>query len=125
MGHEINYNNGISDEKFEKIYDMMIKEIKEALPDIKIIILEPFVIKGLSDEGQQNIFRAEVEKRAEAARCVAQKNNLSFIPLMKAFDDASQSSASEYWLFDGVHPTAAGHEIIKRKWIEEFKKFGL
>ena len=30
--------------------------------------------------------------------------------------------AADYWLADGVHPTAMGHEFIKNKWSEEFKK---
>ena len=34
-------NNGVSAEKFEIIYDMMISEIMEALPNIKIMIMEP------------------------------------------------------------------------------------
>ena len=42
--HEYTRQNGVSAEKFERIYDMLIHEIKEALPDIKIMILEPFVL---------------------------------------------------------------------------------
>ncbi len=26
-----------------------------------------------------------------------------------------------YWLGDGVHPTAMGHEYIKREWVKWFK----
>jgi len=25
-----------------------------------------------------------------------------------------------YWLSDGVHPTAMGHEYIKREWLKMF-----
>ena len=42
--HEVNHQNGVSAEKYEKIYDMLIEEILEALPDIKIYILEPFLL---------------------------------------------------------------------------------
>ena len=37
--HEFGSQNGVATPKFEKIYSMLIEEIKEALPDIKIIIL--------------------------------------------------------------------------------------
>ena len=40
--HEISYQNGVDADKFYKIYCMLIEEIKEALPNIKITILEPF-----------------------------------------------------------------------------------
>ena len=38
--------SGLSAEKFEKIYDMLIGEILEALPNVKIMILEPFVLEA-------------------------------------------------------------------------------
>ena len=41
--HEVGHKNGVSAEKFFKIYSMLIEEIQEALPEIKIMILEPFV----------------------------------------------------------------------------------
>lgn len=25
----------------------------------------------------------------------------------------------DYWIWDGIHPTTVGHEIIARKWIKE------
>ncbi|MBR6551360.1 MAG: hypothetical protein IKT89_00820 [Clostridia bacterium] len=48
--HEISSQNGVDDEKFRKILSMLIEEVKEALPDIKIIMLEPFVLKGPATE---------------------------------------------------------------------------
>lgn len=41
---------GVSAEKYYTIYSMLIKEIKDALPDIKIIIFEPFVLKAAATE---------------------------------------------------------------------------
>ena len=37
--HEIAHQNGVAAEKFEKIYDMLIAEILEVLPNIKIMII--------------------------------------------------------------------------------------
>ena len=39
---------------------------------------------------------------------------------MEKFDEAAKQAPNDYWLEDGVHPTAMGHEIIKREWIEAF-----
>ena len=38
--------NGVSAEKFEKICDMLIGEVLEALPDLKIMILELFLLEA-------------------------------------------------------------------------------
>jgi lysophospholipase L1-like esterase len=67
--HEIGDSpNGVDAEKFYKIYKMLIEEIKEALPNIKIMILEPFVLKGPATEQNWEYFDVETKKRAEKAR---------------------------------------------------------
>lgn len=48
--HELSTQNGVSTENYEKIYNMLIDEVYSALPEIKIIILEPFVLKGVVTE---------------------------------------------------------------------------
>ncbi len=111
--HEINDKNGVAPEKFEKIYSMLIEEIKDALPNIKIIILEPFVLPGTGTSYAWDEFRSALELNAQAAKRVAEKYNLKFVPLMDKFDKACEKAEASYWLVDGVHPTAAGHAIIK------------
>ncbi len=117
--HELSVQNGVCAEKFEKIYSMLIEEIIEALPDIKIIILAPFVLKGSGTEMYYDEFRVEVAKRAECAKRVAEKYNLKYVPLQHAFDEASADGDTTYWTTDGVHPTAAGHQIIKEALAKE------
>ncbi|MDD6308397.1 MAG: SGNH/GDSL hydrolase family protein [Clostridia bacterium] len=114
--------NGVDAEKFYKIYDMLITEIKEELPDVKMMILEPFVLKAHGTEENWDVFRPEVEKRAEMARKIAEKHNILFVPLQKGFDKLSEKTGANYWLEDGVHPTPMGHEYIKTEWIKAFKK---
>ena len=124
--HEISYQNGVDTEKFEKIYCMMLDEIYEAIPDIKIMIFEPFVLEGSATCNTEempdkwDVFNSEVKKRAEMAKSVAEKYNIPFIPLQEKFDLVSQKTENSYWLADGVHPTTAGHELIKREWIKHF-----
>ncbi len=121
--HELSVQNGVSAEKFEKIYDMLISEIKEALPNIKIIIMEPFVLKGSGTEMYYSEFRVEVKKRSEAAKRIAEKYNLPFVTLQEKFDKACAIDGdASYWLVDGVHPSAAGHQLIKEALVEVINK---
>lgn len=120
--HELGENpNGVDADKFFKVYSLLIEEIKEALPNIKIIILEPFVLKGPSTTENWEYFAKEVPLRAEASRKIAEKFNLTFVPLQKGFDELSTKAPCEYWIGDGVHPTAKGHEFIKNEWLRAFK----
>lgn len=127
--HEYTRKNGVSADKYELICSLLIEEIKQALPDIKIMILEPFVLQGsktsTTDEfpGRWEHFSTEVPLRAQAAKRIAEKYGLVFVPLQETFNHAQElECAEEYWLADGVHPTAAGHELIKRAWLKGFEK---
>jgi len=127
--HEFASNpNGVATDKFEKIYSMLIEEIKEALPNIKIIILEPFVLKGSAmterDEGDDlyTAFRADVLEKAAAAKRVAEKFSLPFIELQSKFDALYNPENPSYWLIDGVHPNAAGHALITHEWLKVFEE---
>lgn len=124
--HEISSQNGLSQQKFEIIYDLLISEILEELPQLKIMILEPFVLPGTATEAiperpdRWDTFRAEVPLRAAAAKRIAQKYGLVYVPLQSCFDEACKTAPASDWLIDGVHPTAMGHELIKRQWLKGF-----
>ncbi len=124
VGHEFTKEpNGVDAEKFFKIYCMLIEEVKAALPDIKIMIMEPFCLKGsatASTEEKWQSFSAEVPKRAAMAKRVAEIYGLTFIPLQAGFDRLCERAEPSYWLSDGVHPTKSGHEFIKREWLRAF-----
>ena len=126
--HELASHNGVAADKFEKIYGMLIEEIQEALPDIRIMILEPFCLKGPSTDDCEAIpdkwqqFRGGVEERAVRAKRIAERYNLVFVPLQEMFDKAALTAPPTYWLGDGVHPSAMGHELIKRAWMQGFEQ---
>ncbi len=115
VSHELTQNCGVTPEKFQKIYCMLIDEIVEALPDIKIIIMEPFVCKGIHTEERWEEFSCEVKKLAAASKCVADSYSLEFVPLQDIFDEVTSDGNARYWSVDGIHPTAAGHQIIKEE----------
>ncbi len=116
--HELGGNNGVCAEKYEMIYSLLIEEVKEALPEIKIFILEPFVLKGPATEENWNYFYPEVLKRAADAKRIAEKYNLVFVPLQDKFDEAAADGDVLYWTGDGVHPSSAGHQLIKEALVE-------
>jgi len=127
--HEAAYKNGVDAKKFEMVYNLLVSEIKEALPETKIMLLEPFVLHGSATKDTQEnptrweYFRTETVLRREATKRVAEAQNVLFVPLQEIFDKADASAPEEcYWLYDGVHPTAAGHELIKQAWLEAFEK---
>lgn len=120
--HEYDFGggNGVDAEKYYRIYSMLIEEVGEALPNTQIMIMEPFVLKGTATDQNWDIFYAEVRKRADKAREIARKYELAFVPLQKQFEAVTKQAPEEHWLKDGVHPTLAGHELIRQEWLKGF-----
>ncbi|MBR4863501.1 MAG: hypothetical protein IKU07_02900 [Oscillospiraceae bacterium] len=130
--HEYTKQNGVSAEKFEMVYDLLIRELLEELPDLKLMIMEPFVLPGSATENtpehpeRWDFFSKEVPLRAAAAKRLAEKYNLPFVPLQQRLEEANANAPSpDYWLRDGVHPTAAGHVLLKNAWLEAYKEYKL
>lgn len=120
---EFNENpNGVNDEKYRRMYCMLIEELQAALPEMKIYIMEPFCLKEYGNEAYWEDFDREVRLRAVSARFVAEKFDLPFIPLQQQLDELCAFYPVSHWLADGVHPTAAGHEVLKKALMTVLRK---
>lgn len=121
--HEAAHNNGVSNEKFYKIYKMLLEEIKEELPDVKIILVEPFVYKDPETEYALSFILSEVPKRAEMVRKLAKEFDIPCILIKDVLDKKISEANQKYYIRDGVHPTTMGHGIIAKEWERVFKSY--
>ncbi len=121
--HELAHKNGVDAAKFERIYDMLLSEVKEALPHLKLMILEPYVLNCPAREAEYDAFYKEVRLRAEASKRIAEKHGAVFIPLQEKLEAATAAVGDgTYYAYDGIHPTAYGHELIAREWLSAFEQ---
>ena len=115
--HEIGSNNGVDIERWEKVYRMLIEDTKKALPKARLVIMEPFVLKGSATEAEWSRF-CEVKKYAKIARRIAREYKCKFVPLQKDMDEFAAQHGTAIVLYDGVHPDIAGAKIISDNWIK-------
>ena len=120
--HELDFADGTSADKYEHVYDMLIREIRYVLPKTQIVIMEPYVVKGSGTEAYYEQFRCDIENRAAVSRKIAEKYDLPFVPLQKEMDTFAACTSSQDVLIDGVHPTYVGHELISRALYAVLKK---
>ncbi len=119
--HEIGGKNGVDAVRFERMLTMFCEDTLERLPDIKMMLMEPFVLRAGATDANWDYFDSETKLRAEAVKRIAEKFNLVFLPLQDMFDKACETASAEFWLHDGVHPSPAGHQLIADKWIGMFE----
>jgi len=105
------YNGTVQD--YEQQYNALLDATREALPNVRLIVLEPFVLRTGAVDARW--FPEFDERRAAAAR-VATHARATFVPLQTVFNQQTHSAPPEYWAADGVHPTPAGHAVIAEQW---------
>ncbi|MDQ0114458.1 hypothetical protein J2T15_003913 [Paenibacillus harenae] len=81
------------------------------------VLCEPFILKVGETEEKWEEWRERIDDCRRIVRQLAEEYNAVFVPLQEAFDKASSGMDAAYWLLDGVHPTAVGHELIAREWL--------
>ena len=110
--------SGSDAKRYEKIYRMLLDETLAKNPSCKFVIMEPFVGEYFDDEKRKAFFRDYVSTLARAAKTIASDYGAVFVPLQEMFDEYSKRVPPETLIWDGVHPTIIGHELIARKWLE-------
>jgi len=120
--HEIGRKDGVSAERFEQLYDIILDEARTNLPGAKIVLCEPFVLKADYISDDFHIFEPEVAKRQLAVKRLAGKYNCVLVPLQDAFNKVCETAPVSHWLSDGVHPTPAGNMLIAQEWIKYTKE---
>lgn len=119
--HELGNGNGVGRELFEEIYRILLRETRAALPKTRIILMGAYVTHGTATDGEWEYFREEVKVRRETARRLAREYEAGFVDLQEEFDQAQEKKPAACWTADGIHPTAAGHQLIARAWKKCFE----
>lgn len=125
VASEIYDRNGVEIDRFEKVYRMMIEDTLKTLPKIRIVLCEPFFLKGrnTAEEGTEKFERFHVVyKYAAAVKKLAEEYDLYFLPLQEKLSEAAEKFGAENYLYDGVHPMVAGAKLIADEWVKLFKE---
>lgn len=111
--HKLNGNYSGTVEDYANGYRKLLEDTQQKLPETRIVICEPFVLKcgAVNDK-----WFPEFDERREAAVKLAKDLKLTLVPFQQMFNRAVEHSPPEYWAADGVHPTLAGHALMAAEW---------
>jgi lysophospholipase L1-like esterase len=117
--HKLNGNYNGTLDIYRNDYIALLERTKKALPDVKLIICEPFAIAGVKAVDQK--WYPDFYGYQKVAREIADKFNAVFIPFQKIFDEGMKKTNGSYWTGDGVHPSLAGAQLMAETWTEVIK----
>jgi lysophospholipase L1-like esterase len=114
LWHKLNGKYDGTLEVYENDYRKLLTHTREALPKVKLIICEPFVLRcgAVNDK-----WFPEFDQYRAAARRVADSFKAAFVPFQAMFDQAVKYAPPEHWAKDGVHPTPAGAALMAHEWL--------
>lgn len=118
-GPQAEHGRHATGKAYGSLYRMMLRELKEAHPNVKIVLMEPFIGQNgpVYDKDYKSWFEC-ISVYQKEVRSIAEEFNAVFVPLQEMFDKACEKRETSYWIWDGVHPTEAGHGLIARQWMK-------
>ena len=102
----------MKEEDYGAVYRELLADLRKVSPDLRLILLEPFMLRP--DEERNRI----MDGLQKTVRDIASETGAVFVPLQAEFSERAAADGADYWLWDGVHPTEAGHWVIARRVLE-------
>jgi len=118
VGHAVRSNTDIDVAAFEADYRSLLDQSRQANPELKIVLLEPFVLPVTRVKQQWETWRGKIDRLRPIVANLASDYNALLLKTQDIFDAAAKRAKPSHWIWDGVHPLPQGHELIARKWIE-------
>lgn len=114
--HEQKRKNGVELPRYEQIYRMLLEWTKSELPQVKLVLCEPFAL--LSDVVNER-WMYELAERSMIVQKLAKEFDATFVPLQEMLSEAAaQAGDNLKILIDGVHPTLLGSQLIADQWLK-------
>lgn len=118
VGRAVRSSKGVNVEAFEAEYESLLHQSRQANPELKIVMLEPFVLPVTRVKAEWNAWRGSIDELRPVVAKLASKYKAILLKTQDIFDAAAERAKPSHWIWDGVHPLPQGHELIARNWIE-------
>lgn len=109
-------SSGVSAQDYEQQYDQLLADTMKALPDVRLVLCEPFGLPVGKKKDIWDAYKVQLEERQAIVAKLAGKYHAPAVHFQKVFDEATKRAPADYWIWDGVHPTYSGHQLMADEW---------
>ena len=117
--HKLNGQYEGNAEIYRRDYIALLERTRKALPNVKLIICEPYAVRGV--KAVDDKWYPEFYDYQKAAREIADQFGATFIPFQKVYDEAQKRAPGVYWTGDGVHASFPGAQLMAQAWLKAVK----
>jgi lysophospholipase L1-like esterase len=107
---------GVTLEQFEQVYDKLLNDVKAVNPKVKLVLCEPF-LKPVGKVTER------IRTLQEAVGRLAAKHGAALVKFQPVFEAAAKRAPADYWVWDNVHPTYRGHQLMADEWERVVREF--
>ncbi len=102
---------------YERTYDVLLARTVASNPNVRLVLCAPFSLPVGARKEAFAAWYSGIKERQEVVARLAAKYHAALVELQPVFDEACRRAPAEHWIWDGVHPTYSGHELIADAWI--------
>lgn len=105
---------------WDAIYRHSLDTLISVCPDVRLVLCTPFVAKsGWRGEAENfGLRQALVDSLDVRVASIASDYGATLVKFDQLFRELAQiQPRDDYWIWDGVHPTAAGHSRMASLWL--------
>jgi lysophospholipase L1-like esterase len=117
----INDNASVPLDQYERVYDQLLTDARAANPKLKLVLGEPFLIPattGQAKDEKDDAAMATLRQRQAIVAKLARKHEAALVRYQAMFEAACRRAPAKYWVWDAVHPTTSGHQLMADLWEE-------
>ncbi len=114
--------DAVTAEKYEEVYWSLLSHTKAQFPEILFVLCNPFILPVGKVKENWDAYKTDLAKRQSSILKLVKEFDAVFVDFQQVFDQACKRTNADYWIWDGVHPTVAGHELMAREWIKQVSK---
>jgi len=111
--------DALDSDAFEAAYRKLLSSCRKQNPDLIIVLGLPFFFATGWRKEQFEKWHPLTLERAEIVKRVAADFDAVLVDYPMVFEEAQKRAPMDYWIWDGVHPTIFGHELMAREWIKQ------
>lgn len=103
-------------DEYGRTYDDLIAQARTANPKLRLVLCEPFTLPVGKRKDGYAAWRIGIRARQDVVAKLAAKHDAALVRFQPVFDAACKIAPAEHWIWDGVHPTYSGHQLMADEW---------
>jgi lysophospholipase L1-like esterase len=111
-GFRYDFDDPIPVEDYERDYRDIVH--RAGATGATIVLIEPFLLPVKPD---QHRWREDLDPKIAVVHKLAADHGALLVTADALLTARAAATGPEYWCFDGVHPTPAGHALLAEEWL--------